>query len=337
VDKGTLAGRYELQEPIGSGWRARDLELDRDVLVRPAPEATAGALLDHPNVARVFDQGEEDGERYVVLEYLPGGSLEERLPGLDEQQAYAVAAGVAAALAHAHERGVVHGSLSASRIFLDEEGRAKVAGFAGAGDPADDVEAAGQILIRLAAAAPALGPIAAAALAGELDAAALLEQIRAPAPVAPGAPVPEVEETTLIERPPASRRRLAPFALAAALALLAAGVAAALLLTSDGSTPAATSGSLSVPVPSSATAETTPSAPPETTTGQSTESTTAPTTTAPTTTAPPETTTAATTEPETEPPPLPTDELPTTEPLPTEPPTTEPLPTEPVTTNVEIP
>jgi serine/threonine protein kinase len=309
VDKGTLAGRYELQEPIGSGWRARDLDLDRDVLVRPAPEATAGALLDHPNVARVFDQGEEDGERYVVLEYLPGGSLEERLPGLDEQQAYAVAAGVAAALAHAHERGVVHGSLSASRIFLDEEGRAKVAGFAGAGDPADDVEAAGQILIRLAAAAPAL--------------------------VAPGAPVPEVEETTLIERPPASRRRLAPFALAAALALLAAGVAAALLLTSDGSTPAATSGSLSVPVPSSATAETTPSAPPETTTGQSTESTTA--TTAPTTTAPPETTTAATTEPETEPPPLPTDELPTTEPLPAEPPTTEPLPTEPVTTNVEIP
>ena len=100
-----LAGRYELRQPVGSGWLAFDTDLGREVLVRPLEETSPAALLAHPNIERVFDQGEADGERFVVLEYLPGGSLEDRLAELDEPEAQAVAAAIAAALAHAHEPG----------------------------------------------------------------------------------------------------------------------------------------------------------------------------------------------------------------------------------------
>jgi serine/threonine protein kinase len=332
MERQTLAGRYELLERVGSGWRALDTDLGREVLVRPAQETSAAALLDHPNVARVFDQGEADGERYVVLEYLTGGSLEERLPGLDEAEAHAIAAGIAAALAHAHERGVAHGSLSAASVFLDGEGRAKVTGFGPTGEPADDVKAFGEILTRLAAPAPALGPVATEALAAGPSSAELLERIRAVAPVS------EAEEPTLIQRSARGGRRgirLGPLALAAAIALLAAGVGAAILVTSGDSTPAGSTGELSVPLPTGSSSETTPtSAPPETTTG-STETETEPATTAPPETQP---TTAPDTTPlptVTEPPPVSTEELPpTTEPLP---PTTEPLPTEPPATTAPEP
>jgi serine/threonine protein kinase len=335
MERQTLAGRYELQERVGAGWRARDLELQRDVLVRPADETTAAAaLLDHPNVARVFDQGEADGERYVVLEYLAGGSLDERLPELDERGAHLVATGIAAALEHAHARGVPHGALSERSVFLDGEGRAKVAGFTAAGDPADDVAAFGGILDRLAAAAPALATVAAAAASGA-DAATLANQLRSAGP----APEVEIEEPTLIQQPavpppaPMRTRRLLPLLVALALLLVAAGVAAAVLVTSDDSPSADTTSSISVPVPSAtSTEETEPTtAPPITTTSESTESTTEPEATEPQTTeATIETTTA--TEPVVPPPATTTEELPPTtteEPPPTtteEPPATTEVP-----------
>ena len=86
----TIAGRYRLLEPLGRGamsavWLADDDELERRVAVKMlAPsadrarferEARAVAALSHPNICALYDYGEADGRPYMVLEYLPNGSL----------------------------------------------------------------------------------------------------------------------------------------------------------------------------------------------------------------------------------------------------------------------
>src|SRR6476659_10180367 len=91
-----IAGRYRLLETLGRGamssvWLAEDEELGRRVAVKTlAPsadrarferEARAAASLSHPNICSVYDYGEVDGKPFMVLEYLPNGSLEERLAG----------------------------------------------------------------------------------------------------------------------------------------------------------------------------------------------------------------------------------------------------------------
>src|SRR5919201_5991831 len=92
-----VAGRYRLDEPLGRGgmsevWCATDQELDRRValkLLAPGAdtarfdrEARAVASLSHPNVMQLYDYGETNGRPFMVLEYLPGGTLEDRLRDL---------------------------------------------------------------------------------------------------------------------------------------------------------------------------------------------------------------------------------------------------------------
>jgi eukaryotic-like serine/threonine-protein kinase len=338
-----IAGRFELLEPLGgSSWRATDTELERDVLVRLGKVGSTDVTpLSHPSIARVFDQGEADGEQYVVREYLPGGSLAERgASSLSEREAHTAARDVAAALAYAHEQGVAHGALSEANVLLDAEGRAKVADFAGVGEPPDDVRAFGAILQTLATVAPALAPVAAAALGGELDSTGLvarLEDLVAPVPA-------ELEPTTLVVRPPRTsappaRRRSVVAAIALVAALLVAGIGAAFLATAgDSETNEPTTKAPAASMPTESTVSE-PDTPPPATTADTTEATTtgtttARTTTAPTTTAPPPATTTApppTTEPPstTEPPPETTEPPPdTTEP----PPTTTEEPPPPTTT-----
>ncbi|HVS84428.1 MAG TPA: serine/threonine-protein kinase [Gaiellaceae bacterium] len=142
-----IAGRYRLEELLGGGegaevWRAHDQELGRTVAVKLlAPtadperfrrEAQAVASLAHQNVMQLFDYGEVDGRPFMVLEYLPGGTLAERLaPGepLPVEAIEPIALGVAAGLAHAHERGIVHRDLKPANILFDEDGRPKIADF----------------------------------------------------------------------------------------------------------------------------------------------------------------------------------------------------------------
>lgn len=142
-----IGGRYRLEELLGRGsmsevWRARDAELDRTVAVKLlAPtadgerfrrEARAVAALAHENVMHLYDYGEEDGRPYMVLEYLPGGTLDERLRnagpiaiGTVER----IASGIAAGLAHAHARGIVHRDLKPANVLFDDEGRPKLGDF----------------------------------------------------------------------------------------------------------------------------------------------------------------------------------------------------------------
>jgi serine/threonine-protein kinase len=142
-----LADRYRLEEVLSVTAMARvyaatDELLDRRVIVKLlAPsadrprfgrEARAVAALDHPNIVRVFDCGEEDGSPYMVLEYLDGGSLEDRLDDsirVPDDEAARVASDIAAGLAHAHQRHVVHRDLKPANVLFDTEGRAKIADF----------------------------------------------------------------------------------------------------------------------------------------------------------------------------------------------------------------
>jgi eukaryotic-like serine/threonine-protein kinase len=142
-----IAGRYRLDEVLGRGgmsevWRAEDLELGRLVAIkllaqdadtaRFEREARAVASLAHPNITQLYDYGEENGRPYIVLEYVPGGTLEERLREqklLPDEETLGIAAGIAAGLAHAHARGVVHRDLKPANVLFDEEGRPKLADF----------------------------------------------------------------------------------------------------------------------------------------------------------------------------------------------------------------
>src|SRR3954447_8836469 len=145
----TIAGRYRLDELLGRGgmsevWAATDKELGRRVAIKLlAPdadtarferEARAVASLAHPNIVQLYDYGQDEGRPYMVLEYVPGGTLEERLAAakgkpLPDAEAQAISAGVAAGLAHAHPRGVVHRDLKPANILFDDEGRPKLADF----------------------------------------------------------------------------------------------------------------------------------------------------------------------------------------------------------------
>ena len=142
-----IASRYRLERRIGAGgmsevWEATDAELGRKVAVKllafdadPARfdrEARAAAGLAHPNVCALYDYGDAGGRRFMVLELLPGGSLDDRLAAgrpLPDDETRRIAAEIAAGLAHAHQRGVVHRDLKPANVLFDAEGRAKIADF----------------------------------------------------------------------------------------------------------------------------------------------------------------------------------------------------------------
>ena len=142
-----IAGRYRLERPLGVGgmssvWEAWDVELARPVAVKllasdadPARferEARAAAALRHPNVVQVYDVGESDGETYMVLELLPGGTLDDRLrpdEPLADDETERIARGIAAGLAHAHAHGLVHRDLKPANVLFDADARPRIADF----------------------------------------------------------------------------------------------------------------------------------------------------------------------------------------------------------------
>ena len=142
-----IAARYRLDERLGTGstaevWAAMDLELDRLVALKLFPadadavrferEARAIAALAHPNICTVYDFGEAGDRPFIVLEYLPGGSLDERMTygeRVPDDVTERVAREVAAGLAHAHKRGVVHRDLKPANVLFGAAGHAKLADF----------------------------------------------------------------------------------------------------------------------------------------------------------------------------------------------------------------
>ena len=142
---------YELLAPLGAGamgevYRARDTKLGREVAIKVLPphfaedaerlkrfgrEATTLASLNHPNVAQIFGVDEVDGLCFLVLELVPGESLEERLKRgpLPIAEAIDVGRQIAEGLEAAHEAGVIHRDLKPANVRLTPDGKVKVLDF----------------------------------------------------------------------------------------------------------------------------------------------------------------------------------------------------------------
>jgi eukaryotic-like serine/threonine-protein kinase len=145
--------RYRLVRPLGSGgmadvFLAHDSILDRNVALKVMStryasddefverfkrEAQSAAALSHPNIVSIFDRGaSEDGTYYIAMEYLPGGTLKDRIMrkgALPARTAAAVALQIAEALQAAHERGVIHRDIKPHNILITESGDVKVTDF----------------------------------------------------------------------------------------------------------------------------------------------------------------------------------------------------------------
>jgi hypothetical protein len=148
---GEKLGPYELLAPIGAGgmgevYRAYDPRLDRHVAIkvlgshllsdptareRLRREAKAAAALDHPFICKVFEIGEESGQLYIAMEFVPGQTLHARLAAgpLSTADALRFAGEVAEAIEEAHSRRFVHRDLKPSNIMLTPQGRVKVMDF----------------------------------------------------------------------------------------------------------------------------------------------------------------------------------------------------------------
>jgi beta-lactam-binding protein with PASTA domain len=147
-----IAGRYRVERRLGGGgmaevFLAEDTTLGRLVAVKVLRErfaddeqfvarfhreARAAAALNHPNVVAIHDRGGSAGTSYIVMEYVPGETVKERVQRtgpLSPLAARDVELGLLAALQAAHERGIVHRDVTAQNVLLTGDGLVKVADF----------------------------------------------------------------------------------------------------------------------------------------------------------------------------------------------------------------
>ena len=148
-----LAGRYQINGFIGEGgmsrvWRALDQNTGKYVAIKVLREeysedesfirrfdreAQAASRMSHPNIVNLLDVGvEDDGTRYLVMEYVQGKTLKRFIQesgALRPEIASQIIIRVLAALQHAHQNGVVHRDIKPQNILIDKEGTVKVADF----------------------------------------------------------------------------------------------------------------------------------------------------------------------------------------------------------------
>jgi len=182
---GQYFGGYKLEELVATGgmasiYKGFDETLSRWVAIKVVPvyaageaeevmlarfrqEARAIAALRHRNILTIYGYGEDAGWAYIVMEYVPGGSLKDRLETDDPftwEQALTVIIPVSQALAFAHERGVIHRDIKPANILLPQEdwplladfGLAKMEHTSRASRP--NLTLPGQVLGTMAYAAP---------------------------------------------------------------------------------------------------------------------------------------------------------------------------------------
>jgi serine/threonine protein kinase len=144
LSPGTKLGPYEIEAPLGAGgmgevYRARDTRLDRTVAIKVLPdqlscnansrqrferEARAISSLNHPHICALYDVGSQDGIDFLVMEYLEGQTLADRLQkgALPIEQVLKIGTEIADALDKAHRQGIVHRDLKPGNIILTTSG-----------------------------------------------------------------------------------------------------------------------------------------------------------------------------------------------------------------------
>src|SRR6266536_965288 len=144
LSAGTRLGPYELLAPVGAGgvgevYRARDTRLERTVAVKVLPahlsssaesrqrferEAKTISQLSHPHICALYDVGNQDGVEFLVMEYLEGETLTDRLVkgalSLDQTLRFGIE--IAEALEMAHRQGIVHRDLKPGNVMLTKSG-----------------------------------------------------------------------------------------------------------------------------------------------------------------------------------------------------------------------
>src|SRR6202048_5579656 len=144
LSSGAKLGPYEIEPPLAAGgqgevYRARDTRLDRTVAIKILPshlcsnpeaeqrfdrEARTISSLSHPNICHLYDVGSQDGTSYLVMEYLQGETLADRLRKgpLPLEQVLKCGAEICQGLEKAHRSGVVHRDLKPANIMLTKSG-----------------------------------------------------------------------------------------------------------------------------------------------------------------------------------------------------------------------
>src|SRR5215469_23876 len=148
---GQAISHYRILEKLGAGgmgvvYRAHDETLHRDVAlkfltvnaiddpmarVNILQEARTISALNHPNICTIYEVGEADGRPYLAMEYIEGHTLTEEITsvGLAVDVLMRYGMQLADALAHAHERGIVHRDLKSGNVIVTPSGRLKVLDF----------------------------------------------------------------------------------------------------------------------------------------------------------------------------------------------------------------
>lgn len=148
---GRTLSHYQILEQLGSGgmgevYKARDTKLNRFVAIkvlkaehvaqasrkqRFIQEAQSASALNHPNIVTIHEIDQRDGIDFMVMEFIPGKTLDARIPrqGMRLNEALRVAVQVAEGLRRAHAAGIVHRDLKPSNIMVADDGLVKVLDF----------------------------------------------------------------------------------------------------------------------------------------------------------------------------------------------------------------